>query len=141
MERSVLINASPETIDAFALDVRGWPNWYPGVEHAEPDANYPNVGSVVKVVYKAAGMNFNMTFTVSDYEYLNTVAYDIDGMMTGMTRYTLTPQGNGTLVTGQFEYEVPGGGLGKMLDKLLLERMNSQNLEASLNNMKAAIEG
>jgi hypothetical protein len=36
---------------------------------------------------------------------------------------------------------VPGGGLGKIADKLVIERMNADNLEKSLANMKAILEG
>ena len=40
-----------------------------------------------------------------------------------------------------FEYEMPGGGVGKLVDRLLAERMNAQNLEKSLENLKALAEG
>lgn len=140
MQREVVINATLETVDSIATDVSRWPEWYPGIEQAVPDANYPQVGSVVQVAYKAAGMNFNLTFTVSDYDYLKTIAFDIAGMMTGTTRYTLSQAGSGVKVVGKFDYEVPGGGLGKIADKLVIERMNTQNLENSLKNLKQLIE-
>jgi hypothetical protein len=35
---------------------------------------------------------------------------------------------------------VPGGGLGKLFDKLVLGRMNAENLEKALENMKERIE-
>jgi uncharacterized membrane protein len=141
MEHEVIINSTMETVDAVATDVTHWPEWYPGIERAVPDANYPQVGSVVDVKYKAAGVSFNLTFTVSDYDYLNTIAFDITGMMTGNTRFTISQVGNGVRVVGHFDYEVPGGGLGKIADKLVVERMNNQNLENSLKNLKRVIEG
>lgn len=141
LERSIIINAAPEAIDSFTADARRWPEWYPGVEQAEPDDTFPRVGGVTKVVYKAIGTHFNITFTSIEYDYGRSLAYTMDGMMTGTVRYTLTPEGSGTRVTGRFDYDVPGGGLGKVLDKLLLERMNADNLEKSLANMKASIEG
>jgi hypothetical protein len=36
---------------------------------------------------------------------------------------------------------MPGGGLGKIADKLVVERMNTSNLEKSLENLKAYFEG
>jgi hypothetical protein len=36
---------------------------------------------------------------------------------------------------------MPGGALGKIVDKLVVERMNARNLEASLENLKALVGG
>ena len=36
---------------------------------------------------------------------------------------------------------LPGGGVGQLVDRLLAERMNAQNLEKSLENLKALAEG
>ena len=38
------------------------------------------------------------------------------------------------------EYNVPGGILGKIVNKLFLERMNQKNLEDTLQNLKAYCE-
>jgi uncharacterized membrane protein len=65
----------------------------------------------------------------------------MEGMITGTNRLAFTPEGEGTRVTMSFEYEMPGGGVGKLVDRLLAERMNAQNLEKSLENLKALAEG
>jgi hypothetical protein len=36
---------------------------------------------------------------------------------------------------------MPGGGLGKIADKFVVERMNISNLEKSLENLKTLVEG
>ncbi|HEX2905932.1 MAG TPA: SRPBCC family protein [Phototrophicaceae bacterium] len=141
LERSVLINASPATIDAFAADIARWPEWYPGVEQIEGDGTFPKLGGSAKVVYQALGQHLNITFTSVEYNYEHSLAYKMDGMITGTVRFTLTPEGSGTRVTGRFEYELPGGGLGKIFDRLVVERLNAENMEKSLANMKAKIEG
>ena len=65
----------------------------------------------------------------------------LDGMITGTSRWVYTPEGNGTTrVTCLFEYEMPGGGLGQALNKLVVERMNNDNVEKSLNNLKTILE-
>jgi hypothetical protein len=38
------------------------------------------------------------------------------------------------------DYEASGGGLGAIADKLVLERMNSSQLEESLKNLKQLAE-
>lgn len=141
LERNTLIHASLEAIDNLAMDCARWPEWYPGVQEANPDNVFPQVGGRISIAYKTAGIGFNLTFTLVDYAFGELVSYDIEGMMTGNTRYILQPQADGVLMTARFDYQVPGGGLGKIADKLVIERMNADNLEKSLANMKAILEG
>lgn len=35
---------------------------------------------------------------------------------------------------------MPGGGLGQALNRLVVEKMNTENLEKSLSNLKALVE-
>lgn len=141
LERSILINASIDVIEAISDDGRRLPEWYAGIEQAEPDDLYPEVGGKIDMVYKAAGMTFNMSQTVVERVPGERGTNRMEGMITGTNRLIFTPEGEGTRLTMSFEYEMPGGGLGKVVDKLLVERMNAQNLEKSLANLKALVEG
>ena len=141
LERSIFINASPEAIEAVSLD--GWrlPEWYAGIEQAEPDDVYPEPGGRADVVYKAAGVTFNIIMTSLELTRGQSSAYQMEGMITGTNRWTFTPEGEGTWLIATFEYEMPGGVLGKVADRLVVERMNAENLERSLENLKALVEG
>ncbi len=141
LEKSVFINASPEEIDEVSLNASRWVEWYPGVEEAVPNDGFPELGSVVDVVYKASGATFNLTFTVIEYNPRSSIAYELDGMITGTSRYHYTPEGDGTWLTSNYDYKMPGGFLGKIADKVVVERMNAKNLEDSLENLKALVEG
>ena len=52
VERSLLINAPTDAIDAIALDGNRLSEWYVGIEQATPDDLYPEVGGRVALVYK-----------------------------------------------------------------------------------------
>ena len=67
--------------------------------------------------------------------------YKMEGMITGTNHWVFTPEGEGTLVKATFDYEMPGGVLGKLADKMIVERMNIENLEKSLNILKKLVEG
>jgi ligand-binding SRPBCC domain-containing protein len=69
------------------------------------------------------------------------IAYQMSGMMVGTQEWSYTPEGGQTRLTALVEYEMPGGALGKIADKLVVERMNTRNLEKSLENLKALVEG
>ncbi len=141
VEKSIFINASVEAIDAVVLDGRRLPEWYAGIQEANPDATFPEPGGVVNVVYKAAGINFNMTMTCLRLARGQSQLLKLDGMIAGKTRWVYVPEGNGIRVNATFEYEMPGGSIGQAINKLVVEKMNVDNLEKSLNNLKAVVEG
>jgi len=141
VERDILINRPPEQVAAYMDDARRWPEWFAGVQSAEPDAAHPAVGSVVKIAYKSMGTTFHLTMTTEAYVQGKVADYRLDGMITGVNRFTLLPEGSGTRVKAFYDYDVPGGGLGKIFDKLVLERANTENLEKSLATLKAKLEG
>jgi uncharacterized membrane protein len=141
VEKSIVIQATPEEVDAITLDGNRLPEWYAGVQSAEPDASYPEPGSVVNMVYRSAGVNFKMSMTSLRLVKGESLLLKMDGMITGKSRWFYTPEGDGTRVHCHFEYEMPGGSLGQAVNKLVVERMNVQNLEKSLENLKALAEG
>jgi hypothetical protein len=141
LERSILINAPSEAIDAITMDGNRLPEWYAGVAEAQPDAIYPQPGGAVDTVYKAAGINFKMKIICEELVQGQKQTLKLEGMITGTNYWTYTPEGEGIRVACKFEYEIPGGGVGKAFDKLIVERMNADNLKKSLTNLKALVEG
>jgi uncharacterized protein YndB with AHSA1/START domain len=141
VERSIFINATPDEINAISLVPERMPEWYAGIEHAVSDDVFPEAGGMAEMVYKAAGIKFDMTMTVIEYVPGEYITYQMGGMITGVTTWATTPEGGGTQLSAIFEYEMPGGGVGKVVDRLVVERMNTDNLEKSLHNLKALVEG
>jgi len=141
MERSIFIQAPVEALEDITLDGSRLPEWYAGVERAEPDDVYPEPGGTVNMHYKAGGISFDFQMTSLALERGRGGTYQMEGMISGTNTWEFAPEGDGTWVTASFEYEMPGGILGKAADKLVVERMNADNLEASLNNLKALAEG
>lgn len=141
LERSILIEATTQEIQTIALDANRLPEWYAGIQKAQPDETYPEVGGVVEAVYKAAGISFNIKMTTVELVWGDHQTLKMEGMITGTSRWVFTPEAEGTRVTATFDYEMPGGGLGKVFDKLLVERMNADNLDKSLKKLKTVAEG
>lgn len=141
VERSILINTPVGPIETIMDDARRLPEWYAGIEQAVPDDVFPEVGGKVELVYRAAGVTFTLTQTSLERAPGRGGVNQMEGMITGTNHLTYTPEGESTRVTMRFEYQMPGGGLGKVVDRLLVERMNAQNLEKSLANLKALVEG
>ncbi|MCP5099576.1 MAG: SRPBCC family protein [Chloroflexi bacterium] len=141
VERSVIIRANPEEINAVALDGNRLSEWYTGIESSNPDNQYPMLGGAVDVVYKAAGINFNLKMTAVEYVDGELFSLQLDGMIKGKTRWELAPRGpQRTKLNCIFEYEIPGGGLGKAINNLVIEKMNIENLDKSLDKLKVLVE-
>ena len=141
VERSILINASGDQIDVITQDGKRLAEWYAGVEKAEPDDVYPNPGGKIVMTYKSGGAKFDITQTVLERIDGQSAKYKMEGMITGTNHWVFTPEGEGTRVTATFDYEMPGGVLGKLADKMIVEGMNTENLEKSLENLKKLVEG
>jgi uncharacterized membrane protein len=141
VERSILINAPTDAIDQIALDASRLPEWYVGVEETKPDDLYPEVDGKVLLVYKAAGVTFRLALTVQELARGDHISFQMAGMMVGTQTWSYTPGSGMTRLTALVEYEIPGGALGKIADNLVVERMNTRNLEQSLENLKALAEG
>ena len=124
----------------MVLDGDRFPEWYAGVQTADADESYPEPGGAVNLTYKAAGVAFQLTMTSLRIVRGESLLLRMDGMITGKSRWTYSPTDHGTQVHCRFEYEMPGGGAGKALDKLVVVRMNASNLEKSLSNLKALLE-
>lgn len=141
VERSILIAATTEQLDAITLNAQRFPEWFVGVETAVPDDTYPEPGGVVEIVYKAAALKFNMTMTSLRLSCGRSLLLRLEGMLVGKSRWVYSPEGDAVRVTSQFEYEMPGGNVGQALNKLAVEQINTKNLEKSLENLKALVEG
>lgn len=142
IERSIVINTSWQNVDAVALDGSRISEWFSGVEKSEPDSIYPHVGGKVKLLYKAGPMSFDLIQTVLEYVPGNYILFKIEGgMIKGTSRWSHLPANGGTRLTNILDYETQGGGLGAIADKILLERMNTDQMEKSLANLKGLVDG
>jgi uncharacterized membrane protein len=113
VERDIVINAPMDAIYSFGAVPDNLPQWYVGITAVNADGVWPEVGGQVGVTYHASGIDFEL----------------------------YTDEGGGTHAFVAFDYDLPGGVLGQMADKLVVEQMNIENGEQSLSNLKAICEG
>jgi uncharacterized membrane protein len=140
LERSIVIKGTVVEIESITNDIDRMPEWYSGVTKATTDGVFPDAGGTVVMTYKAAGLTFEMSQTSLEYEYGKGGKYKLEGMIAGNYEEFLEPLENGTRYTMKFDYNMPGGGVGKVVDKLIVERMNAKQLEDSLKNLKRLVE-
>jgi uncharacterized protein YndB with AHSA1/START domain len=140
VQRSILINASPEATMAALSDAHRWPEWYPGMTQIQVDNPFPEKGGKVTFTVKSGPISFQITETVLDYQPGKLQVLQMEGMMSGKATWEVTPEGDGTRLSTTFDYTLPGGALGNIADTLFVKRQNAASLEAGLNNFKALVE-
>jgi hypothetical protein len=141
VQRDVHINAPPLETMGHLSEATRWPDWYPGMVQIDVSAPFPEKGGKVDFKVKSAGMSMSITETVLDYQPGELQLLQMEGMLSGLARWELTPEGNGTHLTTTFDYALPGGVFGKIADALVVKRMNTKSLEQGLHNFKDVVEG
>ena len=141
--KNITIDGPAGATYAFAHDPRHWAEWFVGLSEPTELTGEGDAGTVGKFTYKMAGIHFPMTITVTEageqagtYHCKTTYTGPIAGDML----VTFTPQGARTAVVAEVEYTVPGKALGRIADRLVIERLEEHAAESTLANLKALVE-
>lgn len=140
VQHSVSVDAPPDAIEAYSRYADSWPDWFPGVVGVEVDATYPEVNSSAQVTFQAAGTTFDLTLTVLEYLPGERVVYDLQGMARGQASFGIVADNGEQWVDGVIEYELPGGVLGRIADRAIVEQRVADSLQQALLNLKAGVE-
>ncbi len=143
MEKSIVIAAPLDKVAALAGDSHRWHTWFAGL--SEPDHvtgdNY--AGTVVEHHYLLMGLRFPVTTRVLERTLTPEESQwhaTIEGPFEGKQHWSYLAEGDTTRVTARLDYTVPGKLLGRMANRLLIERMQERNLEQTLGNLKLLCE-
>lgn len=140
IDRSVIINADAQTIWNLAIDSSRISEWFEGLDEQIVDENWPAVGTTGTNVYSAAGMRLENKLKITEYEEAHIITLELSGMLNGKFTWTYTENNGQTTVQAYLDYELAGGVIGKLANKLMFERTNESNLEKTLQNLKTATE-
>lgn len=141
VERDILIAAPPDVIYHYASEPENLPEWYVGIVAVNPDGVWPQVGGQIGITYHVSGLNLDLTATVLANDPPYEFTFHMAGMINGTSTWTYAEENGYTHAYIAFEYDLPGGVLGQVADKLVVEQMNIANGEQSLANLKAICEG
>lgn len=143
LEASILIHAPMEEVYALARDPTRWPIWFDGMGEIKELTGEGEVGTVVKFNFMMTGTSFPVTITVLEDHTGPEGAHwkaKFEGPLTGEHNWTYVPKNGATETTAEIDYELPGAVLGKIADRLIVERMHQRSLELSLENLKLLCE-
>lgn len=137
---TILIDAPPANVHAAAQAVQHWPEWYPGVEHAEPDDLFPEPGGRVTLSCRIGGVTGRLVLTVLEAVPGEYTFYGMDGLINGTQRWAYTSDGSCAGVAVLYNYRLPPARpySGSYVTKVRVH--NAENLRMALDNLKSRVE-
>ena len=143
VEKSITINVPIETAYALVADQpERMKEWWPPIELQERVTPPPTIiGSRSQYVYNMLGIKIKgehevLQLTPNQHIYVKTIT----GIDSTFDFQFERIDNSRTEITIRVDYRLPGSVLGRILDKVLLERENVKNLEQGLENLKNLLE-
>lgn len=140
IEKSIVIDAPIERVFGIAAQVERIPEWFP-IDVRNSSVKVAEKGGTYEWTYTMLGMKFDgkgefVEVTPGERVYLKT-----EGGIPSTFDYRYAREGDAkTRVSVTIDYEVPGKLLGKIADKLIVERVNENTAEHALKNLKSLCE-
>jgi carbon monoxide dehydrogenase subunit G len=140
---SIEIEASPEKVFAFMCDVEKMNEITKGFEEAEYKSKGPiGVGTTKHVVGKAGRFKEESDMEITEFEKDRKVSMRTIGAsrVKMNVSQSFEPTAKGTKLTVTNDYEVPYSILGKLVDKIMVQKNIEKAMERNLKNIKKALE-
>ena len=143
--RTIEIDRSPEEIFDYITDLDRLTEWATVVKETRDLGERPiQQGTTFSQTVKAAGsVEIDCNWRVKQLERPRHVHYEAtapDGGEMQMSQTVTRLDGGQSRVEIDLDYEVPGGILGQIADKLVFEGQNEKEAETSLENLKRILE-
>lgn len=137
------VDAPPDMVFAFGVDAKRAPEWNGSVvEVRDVTGPLDTVGAAYTAILKLGGRQLETRWEVRKVDKPTLLELTASSAKGGNATSTTTfePAGKGTDVTIEVDYELPGGFVGGMADKLFVEKAIERDIKHSMENMKAICE-
>lgn len=143
VSQTVRVDAPIDVAWAVGRDANRIPEWNTTVVSVK-DISGPldQVGAAYTAISKIVGRPLEVAWRVERVEpmRLGEAVATAPGGGNARTRVRYEPDGDGTRMTVDVDYELPGGFLGGVVDKLFAERAMERDIRHSSENFKALVE-
>jgi len=136
IHKSTIVAAPVDKVFEIVDDPANFPKYVPNVQGVEDVRRSDGrIGDSFRVIYKVLGVTFDEKFTVTENERPHRIKSKFSGGMTGTFAWTFEPQGDGSKINVDIDYQLAGGPLGKAVDSMMLQRVNEKTIEDTLQNL------
>jgi uncharacterized membrane protein len=141
LDNSIDIKASPDQVFSYLADVTTHPEWVKWTKDAEATSVEPvGLGATSTEVMQVGPRKETIETVTTEYKEGQYVTRRHTRGMEMTSRLSVLPFGDGTKVAWSIDYQPPMGGMGKLMDKLFMERLFDQLMKDSLTNLKNRME-
>ncbi len=142
IEAKIEVDAPMEKVFDFVADVpENHPKFFHFVEKVEATSELKRgLGATFKYEVKSGGIKNWFENKITKYSEKEGIEWKSIAGMKNEGGWSFTATKKGTEVTFFMDYELPASYLGKLLDKLFVERENRKDVNQSLQNLKAILE-
>jgi uncharacterized membrane protein len=143
VRQQIHIDAPPEAVFGLVIDASRIPEWNSSVvEVRDVTGKLDTVGASYTAILKLGGRQLETRWELTRVESQRLAEFvassPTGGRATSTT--TLEPSRGGADLTIEVDYELPGGFVGGMADKLFVERAIDRDIKHSFENVKAICE-
>lgn len=141
IEKSIQINASPENVWQAILP-ENMPQWYEMFKKVEwTSKEIHRKGSTFHVNNVLAGERSDFDAEMIEVaENKRGIWRVISGKITGVGGAELKPTESGTLISLSMDYKMPYSIIGRMMDKIRVQKEMERNFELGLQDLKYILE-
>jgi uncharacterized membrane protein len=143
IERHIKIGRPPAEVFALLTDLDRLPEWATIVVGTRDVSEFPlREGCTFRQTLRVLGREVESDWRVTELEVPRRVAYEAaaPGGGTLTMRQTVVSGDGGSRVELELDYELPGGWLGELLDRGVVEEQNEREAEQSLERLKTLAE-
>ena len=141
LDNSIDIKAPVDQVFAYISDVTTHPEWVKWTKEAEvTSVEHRGLGATSAEVMQVGPKKEDVETLTTEYREGRYLTRRHTRGMEMTDRLSVLPFGDGTKVAWSIDYHPPMGGMGKLMDKLFMERLFDQLMKDSLNNLKDRLE-
>lgn len=129
-----------EVFDYTASPVNG-PSFIPNLnENTNIKPEKPGLGQTFDWHFNLIGVDLKGKAEVIEFDRPKKATIKTWGSTNSIWRYLFEKENGNTKITVEVDYEIPENILGKLMDKLIIEKINQKSARQMLENLKDILE-
>ena len=142
IRKSIEISASPENVFNYVTNPSTQPEWIKFIQAVEiTSGDGRSMGTTDQCVFKLGPRAQTLDAVWTEYDPPRSFARKATSGLEMDGRMTFQSQDDGTHVEWTIQYKPPMGPLGAVTDALFMNRVFQNEIEESLESLKAQLEG
>ncbi len=144
LKHGLLMHIRVDGLDEIVKDFHRWPEFQVGLGEAERVFGDGSPGTKAEFTQLMMGVRSHLTYRTIEERHnpdgSTDWRWEFEGAADGWLTCHHEPRGDDTETTTEMEYSLPGSVLGRVADRLLIEKRFRRDFENSLENLKLLAE-